>query len=68
MNTDLSEKFNQLPLEKQKEVEDFVDFLVSKYKIEIRTPEQSISEFRKISMAKGQAWIDDDFNETPGDF
>jgi hypothetical protein len=55
-------------LDKQKEVEDFVDFLVSKYRVEVRTPEQSISEFRKQNMAKGQTWMDDDFNETPGDF
>ena len=68
MITDILEKVNQLPLDKQKEVEDFVDFLVSKYKVEVRTPEQSISEFRKQNMAKGQTWMDDDFNETPGDF
>jgi len=68
MNTDLLEKISQLPLDKQREVEDFIEYLISKYKIEVRTPEQSISEFRKKNLAKLQTWIDDDFNETPGDF
>jgi hypothetical protein len=68
MITDLLEKVNQLPLDKQQEVEDFIDFLVSKYRVEIRTTEQSISEFRKQNMAKGQLWVDDDFTEPPGDF
>jgi len=68
MNTNLSEKVNRLPLDKQKEVEDFIDFLISKYKFEIRTAEQSISEFHKINMAKVQARMDDDFIEPPGDF
>ena len=68
MNTDISEKLSQLPIDKQKEVEDFVDFLMSKYKIDIRTTEQSISELKKMNMAKGHARMDDEFNETPGDF
>jgi hypothetical protein len=68
MITDISEKISQLPLDKQKEVEDYIDFLISKYKIEVRTTEQSLSEFRKKNMAKGQSWMDDDFIETPGDF
>lgn len=68
MNTDIYEKISQLPPDKQKEAEDFIDFLISKYKIEIRTPEQSISELKKINMVKGQAWMDEDYNETPGDF
>jgi hypothetical protein len=68
MITDMIEKVNQLPLDKQKEVEDFIDFLISKYRIEIRTPEQSISELRKKNMAKDESWMDDDFNEPPGDY
>lgn len=69
MNADVIEKVKQLPPEKQKEVEDFIDYLISKYKAGAEVNE-SLAEKRRKNMgwAKGQIWMADDFNETPEDF
>ncbi len=69
MKTNILEKVNQLSPEKQREVEDFVDYLIQKY----NAPEEeaiSISEKRKRNMgwAKDKIWIAEDFNNTPEDF
>lgn len=70
MNTDVIEKVKQLPPEKQKEVEDFIDSLISKYKAETEADASSLAESRckNIGWAKGQIWMAEDFNETPEDF
>ena len=70
MNTDVMEKVKQLPPDKQKEVEDFVDYLVSRYKTRAGEYVESLAEMRLRNMGwmHGQIWMADDFNETPEDF
>lgn len=70
MSNDVLEKVKQLPPEKQQEVEDFVDYLLSKYQLKTEHNAGTIAEKRKRNMgwAKGNIWIADDFNETPDDF
>lgn len=70
MDTEVSEKVKQLPPDKQKVAEDFIDYLISKYKVQEKQNGESIAEMRKKNMGrlKGQIWMADDFNETPEDF
>jgi len=70
MSTDVIEKIKLLPPDKQKEVENFINDLFSKYKSELQNKDNSAAEVRRTSMgwAKGQIWMADDFNETPEDF
>ena len=70
MSTDVIEKINQLPPDKQKEVENFINSLFDKYKSELQEKGNSVAEIRRKNMgwAKGQIWIADDFNKTPEDF
>jgi Protein of unknown function (DUF2281) len=70
MSAETIEKLKKLPPDKQKEVEDFVDYLISKYKIEGEEKNGSIADQRKKNMGrfKDQIWMADDFNETPEDF
>lgn len=69
MNIDVIEKVKQLPPEKQKEVEDFINYLISKYKSEAEV-NQSLAEKRRKNMGRlsGKIWMADDFNDTPEDF
>ncbi|MBK0383686.1 DUF2281 domain-containing protein [Pedobacter sp. SD-b] len=69
MNTLTLDKIKQLPVSKQQEVEDFVDFLVSKY-INTELASESLAKRRLKSMGrfKGKIFISEDFNETPSDF
>ncbi|SFD28656.1 Protein of unknown function [Chitinophaga sp. CF118] len=62
MNNNFIEKINQLPLDKQQEVEDFVNFLISKY--QAGSTNIKAAEKRKSNMgwAKGKIWVTDDFN------
>ena len=57
----ISEKIKILPLEKQKEVLDFVDFLVQRNR-NIQLPSQRIPNLKKREI-----WISDDFNEPLSD-
>jgi Protein of unknown function (DUF2281) len=68
MGTDTMEKIKKLPLDKQQEVDDFIDFLIKKY--QFNTDEGSVGEKRRknAGWARGQIWMADDFNETPEDF
>jgi hypothetical protein len=68
MSTDVLDKVKQLPVDKQKEVEDFVDYLLHKY-VEVNSTED-IAENRRKNMGrlKGQIWMAEDFNATPEDF
>jgi hypothetical protein len=67
MNTDVLEKFKQLPPDKQQEAEDFISFLIEKYK---NQKTDDIGELRRKNAGrlKGKIWMADDFNETPEDF
>ncbi len=69
MNTDTLEKANQLPPEKQQEVEAFINDLFNKYNASNGNT-LSVAEIRKKNMgwAKGKIWMSEDFNETPADF
>lgn len=67
MSTNVLEKVKQLPADKQKEVEDFIDYLLYKYgEDEI----ENVAEKRKknLGWAKGKIWMAEDFNDTPEDF
>ena len=68
MGIDTIEKIKALPLDKQQEVDDFVDFLINKY--QLNNIEESVAEHRRknLGWAKGKIWMADDFNETPEDF
>jgi hypothetical protein len=75
MSEDVMQKVKKLPLEKQQEVEDFVDYLLNKYVGEPGNGnntevEEDLAERRKRNMGrlKGKIWISDDFNDTPEDF
>ncbi len=66
MTTQILDKIKLLPVSKQREVEDFVNFLVTKY----FTPKKSL-EINRRNLAgrlKGQINISEDFNDTPEDF
>ena len=69
MSSEVLEKVKLLPLEKQQEVERFVENLLAKYNI-ISKDFQSIAEKRRsnVGRLKGQIWMADNFNETPEDF
>ncbi len=68
MGEKLLEEIQKLPFEQQKEVEDFVGYLKSKY-LPLQD-KKGIAERRtkNLGWAKGQIWMADDFNETPEDF
>lgn len=70
MSNDVLEKVKQLPPDKQQEVVDFVNYLLSKYQLKAEESTETIAEKRRRNMgwAKGKIWIADDFNETPDDF
>jgi hypothetical protein len=56
-----------LPPENQQAVEDFVEYLLSKYQVEEPAEGESLAEMRQRDMGrlKGQIWMADDFNKTP---
>jgi hypothetical protein len=68
MSINVLEKVKQLPPDKQKEVEDFIDYLLHKYVGD--NNEEDIAEKRRKNMgwAKGEIWMAEDFNDTPEDF
>ncbi len=68
MTSNTIDKINKLPLDKQKEVDDFIDFLINKYQFDLN--EESVGEQRRknAGWAKGKIWMADDFNDTPEDF
>jgi uncharacterized protein YoaH (UPF0181 family) len=59
----------QLPISKQQEVEDFINFLASKY-LSSGENIDSLAESRRKNLGryKGQIYMSDDFNLTPSDF
>jgi hypothetical protein len=69
---DVLDKVRILPPDKQQEVEDFIDYLISKYNLLLKPLpiNESLEDLRKANSgwAKGQIWIAADFNETPEDF
>lgn len=67
MSNNVLEKVKQLPADKQKEVEDFIDYLLYKY---AEDGMENIAEKRRknLGWAKGKIWIAEDFNDTPEDF
>lgn len=69
MTIEVLEKVNRLPLDKQQEIEDFINEVIGKYDTSLQD-QISITELRKKNMgwAKGKIWIAEDFNDTPEDF
>ncbi len=67
MSTNLPEKVKQLPADKQKEVEDFIDYLLYKYRGDEM---ENIAEKRKRNLGrlKGEIRMAENFNDTPEDF
>lgn len=63
------DKIKQLPVSKQQEVEDFVDFLANKY-LDKKEDIESLAEIRRKNLGryKGEIFMADDFNETPSEF
>ena len=57
----ISEKIKTLPLEKQQEVLDFVDFLIGKL------PQKKSPLKRIPNLDQGKIWMSDDFNEPLSD-
>lgn len=55
-------KLQDLPLEQQQQVLDFVEFISEKY-IESRSSEEKSPKKRIAGLHKGKIWISDDFNE-----
>ncbi len=66
---DILEKIKLLPLDKQKEVEDFVDAILAKSEAE-NIDIASLIELRRknLDRLKGKIWMADDFNDTPKEF
>lgn len=65
MDTQILKKIENLPTSLQKEVSDFVDFLIfkTKKKVEIKEDKK-----RKFGSAKGMITMSDDFDEPLEDF
>lgn len=69
----LIEKLEKLPLERQREVEDFVDFLLAKQMSGILLTANEVAEpteryARGFGSLKGQIFMSDDFDEPLEDF
>ena len=69
----LIEKLEKLPLERQREVEDFVDFLLAKQTSGILLTANEVAEptesyGRGFGSLKGQIFMSDDFDEPLEDF
>ncbi len=68
MGSDVLEKVKQLPPDNQKEMEDFIDYLLHKYPSV--NGETDIAEKRRRNMGrlKGEIWMAENFNDIPEDF
>ena len=66
MSNDVMEKVKSLPQDKQQEVEDFINYLLSKYTASKAALHENKSA--NFDWAKGKIWIANDFNDTPSEF
>ena len=66
MSNDVIEKVKNLPPEQQQEVEDFVNYLLSKYLVV--TTSLNAKKTATLDWAKGKVWMANDFNNTPTEF
>ncbi len=64
---DILEKIKNLPVDKQKEVEDFVDSILAKNET-IDIAELIEKRKKNLDHLKGKIWMADDFNDTPEEF
>ena len=67
MTTELSDftesvlaRLKTLPIEQQKQVSDFIDFLANKYQF---SKSESAQSSRVMGLFEGKGWISEDFNE-----
>lgn len=69
MTSSILEKIKLLPSTKQKEVEDFIDFLSERY-LNTTNIENNLEKLRKKNAGRlsGKIKMSDDFNEIPKDF
>ena len=69
MTASVLDKIKLLPVAKQQEIEDFIDFLASKYLFNDDNS-KSLVEMRRKNLGRfnGQIYMAEDFNETPSDF
>lgn len=70
MNTEALNKLELLPPEKQKEIEDFIEYLFNKYHQKQNGNAEEIQSKRQKNLGrlKGKIWMSEDFNDTPEDF
>lgn len=59
-NESVLEKLKILPIEQQKQVSDFIDFLVNKYQT---SKSERIHKSRIMGLFAGKGWISEDFND-----
>jgi len=69
MSNEVFEKVKRLPADKQQEVEDFINFLATKYLPESANV-KTLADKRRLNFGRlnGKIYISDDFNTTPEDF
>jgi hypothetical protein len=69
MSSDFMDKIKKLPLDKQREMEDFLDYLITKYTRKSEGPVYVASNRKEnLGWASGKVWISADFDKTPEDF
>lgn len=62
------DKIQKLPLEKQQQILDFVDFVTQQhYEQFTETDEKNFPQERIAGLHRGQIWISDDFNDPLSD-
>jgi len=69
MSNEVFENVKRLPADKQQEVEDFINFLATKYHTESANA-KTLADKRRLNFGRlnGKTYISDDFNTTPEDF
>lgn len=60
--SELISKLQNLPVEQQQQVLDFIDFLADKY-VQNSNKSQEQTKQRILGLHENQIWISDDFNE-----
>lgn len=67
MRTDVLDKVKQLPLDKQQQVVDFINYLINTY---TSIKANNFTEKRRLNLGrlKGKIYMKEDFNDTPEDF
>lgn len=68
VTVDIIDKIQKLPLERQQQILDFVNFIAQQHQEKLATIEDKpVTQERIVGLQKGKIWISDDFNEPLGD-